>query len=92
MSVAAVSKHLTGLETAGLVARSKEAQWRPCHLQAAPLRAVSLWLGDYARFWEDSMDALDDHLRAMQRRTKAKRAKRAKRAKKTARKRLVATR
>jgi DNA-binding transcriptional ArsR family regulator len=79
MSVAAVSKHLKVLETAGLISRSKAAQARPCHLRAEPLHAVSEWLGDYRRFWERSTDALALHLEEMQRgtaaRTKTKRKK-----------------
>jgi DNA-binding transcriptional ArsR family regulator len=77
MSVAAVSKHLKVLETAGLISRTKEAQRRPCHLRAAPLRAVSEWLGDYRRFWERSTDALEAHLEEMQRpkRRKSKKAR-----------------
>jgi DNA-binding transcriptional ArsR family regulator len=67
MSVAAISKHLKVLETAGLVSRRKEAQSRPCHLEAAPLEAVSAWLGDYRQFWERSTDALAAHLEEMKR-------------------------
>jgi DNA-binding transcriptional ArsR family regulator len=67
MSVAAVSKHLKVLEAAGLVSRSRDAQWRPCHLRAEPLQAVSAWLEDYRRFWDRSLDALAEHLRVMQR-------------------------
>ena len=67
MSLAAVSKHLKVLEGAGLISRSKEAQWRPCHLEAAPLRSVSEWLEDYRRFWDRSLDSLGEYLEAMQR-------------------------
>lgn len=66
MSVAAVSKHLKVLETAGLISRSREAQWRPCHLEAEPLQTVSEWLEDYRRFWDRSLDALAEHLETMQ--------------------------
>lgn len=66
MSVAAVSKHIKVLEGAGLVSRSKDAQWRPCHLEAAPLEAISTWLDDYRRFWERSLDELDAYLQVMQ--------------------------
>jgi len=66
MSVAAVSKHLKVLETAGLISRSREAQWRPRHLEAEPLQAVSAWLEDYRRFWDRSLDALAEHLKTMQ--------------------------
>src|SRR6187431_276844 len=58
MSFAAVSKHLKVLESARLISRGREAQWRPCHLEAQPLRAVSAWLEDYRRFWDRSLDAL----------------------------------
>ncbi len=67
MSLAAVSKHLKVLETTGLISRSKEAQWRRCHLEAAPLRAVSVWLEDYRRFWDRSLDSLAEYLEVMQR-------------------------
>ena len=67
MSLAAVSKHLKVLEGAGLISRSKEAQWRPCHLEAAPLRSVSEWLEDYRRFWDRSLDSLGEYLEEMQR-------------------------
>jgi len=67
MSLAAVSKHLKVLESTGLISRSKEAQWRRCHLEAAPLRAVSVWLEDYRRFWDRSLDSLAEYLEVMQR-------------------------
>jgi DNA-binding transcriptional ArsR family regulator len=67
MSVAAVSKHLKVLEGAGLVSRSKEAQWRPCRLEAAPLAPVSEWLEGYRRFWERSTDRLAEYLDGLQR-------------------------
>jgi len=66
MSLPAVSKHLKVLERAGLVARSRNAQWRPCHLDAGPLRDVAGWLEGYRRFWEASLDRLDDYLRRLQ--------------------------
>ena len=56
MSLAAVSKHLKVLETAGLISRGREQQWRPCHLEAEPLHAVSEWLEDYRVFWERNLD------------------------------------
>ncbi len=67
MSLAAVSKHLKVLETTGLISRSREAQWRRCHLEAEPLQAVSAWLEDYRRFWDRSLDSLADYLAVMQR-------------------------
>lgn len=66
MSMPAVSKHLKVLERAGLIARGREAQWRPCRLDAAPLRDVADWVQHYRRFWEQSLDRLDDYLREVQ--------------------------
>src|SRR6201996_8707337 len=66
MSLPAISKHLKVLERAGLIARSRDAQWRPCRLEAAPLKNVSDWVGEYRRFWEQSFDRLDDYLRELQ--------------------------
>lgn len=65
MSMPAVSKHLKVLERAGLVARGREAQWRPCQLEAGPLRNVADWVEHYRRFWEQSFDRLDDYLREL---------------------------
>ncbi|HEX4488981.1 MAG TPA: metalloregulator ArsR/SmtB family transcription factor [Terriglobales bacterium] len=65
MSMPAISKHLRVLEKAGLVARGREAQWRPRRLEAAPLKQVSDWVGHYRRFWEQSFDRLDDYLKEM---------------------------
>ena len=67
MSLAAVSKHLKVLERAGLISRGREAQWRPCRLDAAPLREVSDWLENYRRFWDQSLDRLEDYLAELQR-------------------------
>jgi DNA-binding transcriptional ArsR family regulator len=66
MSLPAVSKHLKVLERAGLIARGRNAQQRPCHLEAAPLKEVADWVGHYRRFWEESLDRLDDYLRKLQ--------------------------
>ncbi len=66
MSQPAISKHLKVLERAGLITRGREAQWRPCRLQAAPLKEVAHWLADYRRFWEQTFDRLDDYLRNLQ--------------------------
>src|SRR5712675_85594 len=66
MSLPAVSKHLKVLENAGLIARGREAQWRPCRLEASPLKAATDWLEDYRRFWEQSFDRLDNYLRELQ--------------------------
>lgn len=62
MSGPAVSKHLRVLERAGLIARGREAQWRPCQLEAGPLREVAEWAENYRRFWEASFDRLDEYL------------------------------
>jgi DNA-binding transcriptional ArsR family regulator len=62
MSLPAISKHLKVLERAGLVARSRAAQWRPCRLEAAPLREVSAWVERYRTMWEGRLDRLADFL------------------------------
>lgn len=66
MSLPAISKHLKVLERAGLVARGREAQWRPVRLEPRPLREATGWLEHYRRFWEESLDRLDDYLKAIQ--------------------------
>lgn len=66
MSLPAISKHLKVLENAGLITRTRTAQWRPCRLEAAPLRHATDWLAEYRRFWEGSFDRLDEHLRDLQ--------------------------
>jgi len=68
MSGPAVSKHLRVLERAGLIERGREAQWRPCRLQAAPLRAVAAWADSYRRFWDASYDRLDEYLKTLEER------------------------
>jgi DNA-binding transcriptional ArsR family regulator len=70
MTLPAVSKHLKVLEKAGLITRGREAQWRPCRLEADPLREVADWLDGYRRFWEASQERfgrLDDYLREARR-------------------------
>jgi DNA-binding transcriptional ArsR family regulator len=62
MSLPAISKHLKVLERAGLISRSRDAQWRPCRLEAGPLADVSSWLSTYRRFWESRFDQLDTYL------------------------------
>lgn len=62
ISLPAVSKHLKVLEKAGLVARGREAQWRPCKLNAAPLREASDWVARYRRHWEERFDRLEAYL------------------------------
>ena len=66
MSMPAISKHLKVLEHAGLIARSREAQWRPCRLQARPLKDAADWIEHYRRFWTESFDRLGDYLREVQ--------------------------
>jgi DNA-binding transcriptional ArsR family regulator len=66
MSLPAVSKHLKVLETAGLISKSRTAQWRPCHLEARPLKDASGWISSYRRFWEASFDRLDGYLQELQ--------------------------
>jgi DNA-binding transcriptional ArsR family regulator len=61
----AVSKHLRVLERAGLIARGREAQWRPCRLEAAPLRDVAEWADNYRQFWDASYERLDEYLQQL---------------------------
>ena len=66
MSLPAISKHLKVLERSGLIARGREAQWRPCRLKAKPLKEAVDWLERYRRFWEEGFDRLDGYLRELQ--------------------------
>lgn len=66
MSLAAVSKHLKVLQHAGLISRGRDAQWRPCRLEAGPLRDIDGWLANYRRFWEESLDQLEVYLAELQ--------------------------
>lgn len=66
MSLPAVSKHLKVLERAGLIARGREAQWRPCRIEPAALKHVDDWLEDYRRLWEARLDRLDNYLKKLQ--------------------------
>jgi len=70
MSLPAVSKHLKVLHRAGLIARLRRAQWRPCRLSAGPLREVADWVEHYRRFWDQSFDRLDHYLRTLQKKEK----------------------
>jgi DNA-binding transcriptional ArsR family regulator len=65
MSMPAVSKHLKVLERAGLIVRGREAQWRPCRLEARPLKEAAMWIEDYRRFWSAHVDALERYLDRM---------------------------
>jgi DNA-binding transcriptional ArsR family regulator len=66
MSLPAVSKHLKVLERAGLIARGREAQWRPCRIEPAALKHVDDWLEEYRRLWDARLDRLDDYLKKLQ--------------------------
>lgn len=67
MSLPAVSKHLKVLERAGLISRSRNAQWRPCRLEARPMKEIADWIERYRRFWDGSFDRLESYLREIQR-------------------------
>ena len=66
MSMPAVSKHLKVLEHAGLIARTREAQWRPCRIELNALKGVDDWLEHYRRLWEERLDRLDEYLKVLQ--------------------------
>lgn len=66
MSLPAVTKHLKVLQRAGLISQSKQAQWRPCRLEATPLQEVSKYLDQYRQFWEQRFDQLDSYLKTLQ--------------------------
>jgi len=66
MSLPAISKHLRVLERSGLIERARDAQWRPCRLQAAPLKEAVDWMEQYRRFWEESFDRLETYLQELQ--------------------------
>jgi DNA-binding transcriptional ArsR family regulator len=70
MSMPAVSKHLRVLERAGLIARGREAQWRPCRLRPAPLKEVADWTERYRAIWEQRLDRLDTYLQELQKKEK----------------------
>ena len=72
MTLPAISKHLKVLERAGLIARSRDAQWRPCRLKAQRLEEAADWVGRYREFWEQSFDRLEDPLRELQRKDRKK--------------------
>ena len=66
MSLPAVSKHLKVLERAGLISRGREAQWRPCRLEAQAMQGAAAWLDEYRQLWEESLDRLGEYLREVQ--------------------------
>jgi DNA-binding transcriptional ArsR family regulator len=70
ISLPAISRHLKVLERAGLIARTREAQTRPCRLRAAPLKDIAEWVEEYRRFWDESFDRLDEYLRELQKKEK----------------------
>ena len=71
ISLPAISKHLKVLERARLIARGRDAQWRPCRLRAAPLKGVADWVEHYRQFWEESFDRLDEYLKEIQAKEKS---------------------
>lgn len=66
MSLPAISKHLKVLERAGLIKRSREAQWRPCQLKAESLQEAANWIEQYRQFWEQNLERLEDYLQELQ--------------------------
>jgi DNA-binding transcriptional ArsR family regulator len=68
----AVTKHLKVLQRAGLISQGRQAQWRPCRLEAGPIREVAAWVENYRQFWEQSFDRLDDYLVEMKKSGKQK--------------------
>ena len=72
MSLPAVSKHLKVLERAGLISRGRDAQWRPCQLNAGPLEGVAEWVDHYKKFWKESFDRLDEYLQQLQKKEKTR--------------------
>jgi DNA-binding transcriptional ArsR family regulator len=72
MTMPGISKHLKVLERAGLIARGRDAQWRPCRLEAGPLKEVAQWVEHYRHFWEESFDRLDEYLQELKAQKKRK--------------------
>ncbi|HUQ70650.1 MAG TPA: metalloregulator ArsR/SmtB family transcription factor [Planctomycetaceae bacterium] len=66
MTLPAVTKHLKVLQRAGLITQGRQAQWRPCRLDAKPLQEVADWVAQYRQFWEDRLDRLEDYLQTLQ--------------------------
>lgn len=75
MSLPAITKHLKVLENAGLITKSKDAQWRPCKLNGAPLKEVSDWMEHYRVFWEESFDRLELYLKSITNKSAKKKPK-----------------
>jgi DNA-binding transcriptional ArsR family regulator len=78
MSLPAISKHLKVLERAGLISRGRDAQRRPCRIEAGPLREATEWMESYRRFWEESLDRLDEYVQELKQRDQSKRKKESK--------------
>jgi DNA-binding transcriptional ArsR family regulator len=76
MTLPAISKHLKVLEKAGLIQRSRDAQYRPCKLNAKPLKEAAKWVEQYRQFWEERLDRLDDYLAQLQGKPQEKEKKR----------------
>ena len=76
ISLPAVSRHLRVLANAGLIVQGREAQWRPCRLQAGPLRDISEWVEKYREFWEQHLDRMDGYLHELQEKEKTRGRKR----------------
>jgi DNA-binding transcriptional ArsR family regulator len=72
MSLPAISKHLKVLERAGLIVRGRDAQWRPCRLDARPLQEAAAYIDKYREFWEQSFDRLDEYLKTLQQKDRTK--------------------
>lgn len=72
ISAPAITKHLKVLENAGLISRGRDAQWRPCRIEASALKEVDDWVSEYRKFWEESFDRLDAYLKTMTQKTKDK--------------------
>jgi len=66
ITLPAITKHLKVLQRAGLITRTRQAQWRPCRLEAAPLKDAADWVEQYRRFWDERLDRLEEYLREMQ--------------------------
>lgn len=81
----AISRHLKVLEHAGLIARGREAQWRPCRIELNALKGVDDWLEEYRRLWEQRLDRLEDYLRTLQAETPERKARKKKQEKKRGR-------
>jgi DNA-binding transcriptional ArsR family regulator len=80
MSLPAVTKHLKVLERAGLITKSRQAQWRPCRLNGMAFKDAADWMEQYRRFWEESFDRLDEYLKTVTSKTNAKGKKNARKA------------